>query len=165
MDWTMMKSYGHQWFAKYKYVLLILALGLLLMNLPDSPEKTMVQTVQEPAQQLSVSEELEQILSRIDGVGRVDVMITEAAGAETHYQTDLDETNSNDTFAKKEKTVLHSPGSGETGLIRSVTPPVYLGAVIVCEGGGDPSVVLSVVRAVSNVTGISSDRISVLKMK
>ena len=40
-----------------------------------------------------------------------------------------------------------------------------VGAIIVCQGGDSPTVRLNIVEAVSNVTGIGSDRITVLKMK
>jgi len=40
-----------------------------------------------------------------------------------------------------------------------------MGAVIVCQGADDPQVRLSIVDAVSKVTGLGSDKISVLKMK
>jgi len=61
--------------------------------------------------------------------------------------------------------VIISSGSGEQGLIQTVTPPVYLGAIVVCQGGADPSVRLAVTQAVSVITGIGTDRITVLKMK
>ena len=53
----------------------------------------------------------------------------------------------------------------ETGLVRQVNPPSYLGAVVVCQGGDDPRVQLDIVNAVSRITGLGADRISVLKMK
>ena len=43
--------------------------------------------------------------------------------------------------------------------------PTYQGAVVVCEGAGSSSVRLAVVNAVSVLTGLSSDRISVVKWK
>ncbi len=165
MDWKLMKRLCLQWLGKYKYVVAVLILGLILMNLPPSGTSAPTQPMEEQAVKQDVSEELEQILSRIEGVGRVEVMLTESEGEQIHYQTDLDETDSTDTQSRREKTVLYSEGNKEAGLIKSVTPPVYLGAIIVCEGGGNPAVVLSVVNAVRNVTGISSDRISVMKMK
>jgi len=42
---------------------------------------------------------------------------------------------------------------------------LYRGAVVVCQGGDNASVRLAVVEAVSNATGLTSDRITVLKMK
>ena len=43
--------------------------------------------------------------------------------------------------------------------------PVYQGAVVVCQGAGDSRVRLTVVDAVSVLTGLSSDKISVVKWK
>ena len=65
----------------------------------------------------------------------------------------------------KSETVITSSGGVQSGLIRTVTPPTYLGAIIVCQGGGNPSVRLAVANAVASVTGLGLDRISVLEMK
>ena len=43
--------------------------------------------------------------------------------------------------------------------------PVYKGAVVVCEGADHASVKLNIVQAVSSLTGLGSDKITVLKMK
>ena len=111
-------------------------------------------------------EELESILGQMYGVGRIKVLLTESDSAQTIYQTDEDRSQSADSENIRVQTVIvTNSGREEVGLIRSVTPPVYLGAIIVCQGGDNPSVKLAVVQAVSNVTGIPSDRITVLKMK
>ena len=154
-------------FGKYKYVLLILAVGIILMSLPEGQRRPVQQEI--PAVQpesANRTEELEDILGQIAGVGKVRVLLTEAAGAETVYQTDEDSSTASDSDRLRVETVIASNASREEqGLIRSITPPVYLGAIIVCQGGDSPTVRLSIVEAVSNVTGISSDRITVLKMK
>lgn len=164
MDWKLTKKQLRQWWDKYKYAAVILLLGLFLMNVPmgqESREEPMETTdIQE-----DVAEKLTEILSQIDGVGDVKVMVTEATGAETVYQTDLEETNGSDSASRREKTVLYSVSGGEEGLVRTIRPALYLGAVIVCEGGDKPAVSLAVTEAVSKVLGISSDRIAVLKMK
>jgi len=125
-------------------------------------EPAAVQSNAQNPQQLSVTEELCAILGQIRGVGRVRVMITEQTGARTHYQTDESGSEDGDYDSR---TVLVSNGSSESGLVASVSPPVYLGAVVVCQGADDPAVRLAVSQAVSAVTGITTDRISVLKMK
>lgn len=165
MDWIGWKDRLSGLIGKYKFVLLILCVGILLMTLPDSsPEPEHSHPVTEP-EQTDTAEELEEILSQISGVGKVRVMLTEAAGAETIYQTDEDRSHSDNSQSVRTETVLISPGSGEQGLVKSVTPPVYLGAIVVCQGGGDPAVQLLVSQAVAAVTGIGTDRITVLKMK
>lgn len=152
---------------KYKYVLLILGLGILLMSLPEGESQPAQQeTTSVQAAPNTRAEELEEILAQISGVGKVKVLLTEAAGAETVYQTDEDRSASADSESIRVETVIVTDSDREEqGLVRTVTPPVYLGAIIVCQGGDSPSVRLNIVEAVSNVTGISSDRITVLKMK
>ena len=154
------------WFGKYRYGLLVVALGIFLMVLPAG-EKQKTETVAPPIleKSLSLDEELAEILTQIRGVGRVKVMLTEATGAETVYQTDTDKSESAETSSVRVETVIISGSGAETGLVKTVTPPVYLGAIVVCQGGDDPTVRLAVAQAVSVVTGISTDRITVLKMK
>lgn len=167
MDRTMINKQVKELFDKYKYVLLIIGLGILFMSIPEDNGKQ-AQEIQ-PAPQIAQkgrAEELEQILGQISGVGKVKVMLTEAAGAETIYQTDEDRTATKDSERTDIQTVVIAGSDRqEQGLIRTVTPPVYLGAIIVCQGGDSSAVRLAIVEAVSNATGISSDRISVLKMK
>ena len=164
MDWKLTNKQLRQWWNKYKYAAVILLLGLFLMNVPMRQESREEPTETTDIQE-DVAEKLTEILSQINGVGDVKVMVTEATGAETVYQTDLEETNGSDSASRREKTVLHSVSGGEEGLVRTIRPALYLGAVIVCEGGDKPAVSLAVTEAVSKVLGISSDRIAVLKMK
>lgn len=154
-------------FSKYKYVLLVLVLGMFLMAMPERKAQVSQQTTPTPVSHPTTkTEELEAILGQIEGVGKVRVMLTEAAGAETIYQTDEDRSTASDNENVRIETVIITDSSrGEAGLVRTVTPPTYLGAIIVCQGGGSSTVRLSVVDAVSDVTGISTDRITVLKMK
>ena len=155
-------------FSKYKYVLLILCVGVILMQFPDrvtaQPQSIVPSEAPEPP--ATRADELEEILSQIDGVGKVKVLLTEADGAQTVYQTNEDINHSQDSENRRVETVVVTNSSREeAGLIRSITPPVYLGAIIVCQGGDIPTIQFSIVQAVSNVTGITSDRITVLKMK
>ena len=154
---------------KYRYVLLILLIGLLFMTLPNSTvSKSDSITVTEPEMQTEemINEKLSSILSKLDGAGKVEVMITVARGEETIFQTDnkLSVTEQSDTTQQDTVTVTDSERN-QTGLIRQVNPPVYLGAVILCQGADSASVRLSIVDAVSKATGLGADQISVLKMK
>lgn len=147
---------------KYKYVLLILAIGLLLMVIPfrDSADETIedAEIIFTQTSEKSMDVTLAEILSKIDGAGRVQVLLTIARGEETVYQTDSGNTQISTV-------IVTDAQRAENGLIVRVNPPVYLGAIIVCQGADSPSVRLAVVEAVSAVTGLGADRISVLKMK
>ena len=144
--------------SKYRYVLIAVAVGLVLMLLPSADKQEPVSTQPMQETQYDLETELAQILSRIKGAGKVEVMLTISYGQETCYQTDQrGDDHTTVTVTDSDRT--------EQGLIRQVNPPVYLGAIVVCQGGDDPSVRLAIVESVAKVTGLGADRISVMKMK
>lgn len=161
-------------FHKMKYPLLILLLGTFLMLLPG---KQNAEETQEPAASAEsvdpVSDceaRLEEILSEIQGAGKVSVMLTVKSGERTIYQqdTDLDtdQSGSGESRRAQNSTVLISHGSGnEEAVVTQVVGPEYRGAVVVCGGADNARVKLAIVQAVSSVTGLGADQITVLKMK
>lgn len=160
MDWTAVKG----WLGKYKFALLILLLGLGIMGIPEKeiPEREVTTSSEEP----SVQEQLQSVLSQIEGAGRVEVLLTQAQGARTHYRTDIQRESEGDRESLEEKTVLITGSDRtESGLVLGTDPPVYQGAVVVCQGGGNPQVKLAIVEAVRCATGLGANQISVVKMK
>ena len=155
-----------RWIGKYRYVLVILAIGLILMSLPQKKTDQTSQSDPPGRETITMEERLEEILSRIRGAGRVEVLLTERSGESILYQADEDLSSNADSMSQRTDTVIISgTDRSEQGLIRQVNPPVYLGAVIVCQGGDNPTVQLAIVEAVSDATGLGADRITVLKMK
>lgn len=152
-------------FSKYRYPAIILLVGILLMLLPGKKTQPTVISVEETVP-ISLEERLVQILSTIDGVGEVHVLLSISEGEQIIYQSDTESNKSNDDEDIRSKTILITDNQrGESGLVKQVNPPNYLGAVISCRGGDDPKVRLAVVDAVSTATGLGADRISVVKMK
>lgn len=148
--------------VKYKYVLVVLIAGLALMLLPGTQQEEAVVSMEEPRQQHGIQQSLEAILSNIQGVGRVQVLLTEAQGTRTIYVSD--ESTASES-RKTDAVILTNSDRTQRGLVSQVIPPVYQGAIIVCQGGDNPAVRLAVVEAVCDATGLSADKISVLKMK
>lgn len=145
---------------KFQYFLIILGVGMLIMLIPDGKTAQPEVISPEVTVQPDLEEELEAMLSQIAGVGKTQVLLTESRGSETLYQTDsAHSTAGNDTV------VLTDSGRAQYGLVRQVLPPVYKGAVVACKGADSASVRLAVVDAVMRATGLSSDCITVLKMK
>lgn len=145
---------------KYQYVLLVVLIGIFLMLLPERTKEPQVEILPTETTDSDLEEELSEILSHIAGVGEAKVLLSEASGSDTIYQMDSGQNQSN------LDTVIVMDGSREEkGLIKQILPPVYRGAVIVCQGADSASVRLSVVGAVKSVTGLPSDCITVLKMK
>ena len=152
---------------KNKYVVLVLLIGIVLMLLPSKKEDTaQVESTTKEVSILSVEERLTQILQQVEGAGEVQVMLTEASGEETIYQANEDQSQ-NDTLSsiQKDTVTITDSKRNEQGLIRQQNPPKYLGAIVVCRGGDKPSIRLAIIDAVSKVTGLGTDKISVLKMK
>ena len=151
---------------QYKLAALILAIGLVLMLIPTGSREE--EPISAPTAQPTVSAEdrLEGILSQIQGVGKVQVLLTVAAGERTVYIYDEDQSDTLDTGSlRREAVVVTGTDREQTGLVSQVIPPVYLGAVVVCQGGDQPAIKLAVVEAVCDSTGLTADKITVLKMK
>ena len=88
--------------GKYKFALLILAIGLFLMSFSGTKSPPEPSSEQVLTQDETLEHRLGSILSRIDGVGKVEVLLTEAGGKETIYQTD---TNTSADGALRTETV------------------------------------------------------------
>ena len=162
------KKFTNLW-TQYRYMLFIIAAGVVLMLIPSGKERTEQtesNTVVSEYTQEELSTQLESILSQISGAGKVRVVLSVAAGEETIYQTDRDTDLSTDTTNSEIKTVIISDGQrSQSGLVCQVNPKTYLGAVVVCSGADNPQVKLAIVDAVSKATGLSTNKIAVLKMK
>lgn len=168
MDRIELKEKVIGFLKKHAYVLLILGVGLVLMMIPSQKEKQTVQPVIQEQKEsiLSLEQRLSQILCNVAGAGEVQVMLSVATGEETLYQTDDNYSTASESNTERQDTVTVTDSDrNETGLVRQINPPVYLGAIVVCEGADSPSVCLAIVEAVAGVTGIGADKISVLKMK
>jgi len=167
MEWMKNTKKVQDVLVKYRYAILVLAVGVALMLFPgrSSQQPVTEEIVPKQTEEVSTAEELTQILSQIKGVGKVRVMLTVLTGEVTVYQYDEDTRQGDNGSLRHETVIITDSDRNETGLVQQVVPPVFRGALVVCEGADHPSVCLAVVDAVSKVTGLGSDRISVLKMK
>lgn len=154
--------------GKYRYAALILVLGVALMLLPSTSQRQESEPEETAARstELSVEQRLSQLLSQIQGAGKVEVMLSLSAGEQTVYQTDTGTSTDGDRSSMESDTVTVTDSErNQSGLVTQINPPVYQGAVIVCQGADNPKVKLAIVDAVSKYTGLGADQISVLKMK
>lgn len=116
-----------------------------------------------------IEKALEDIFKKIDGVGDVEIKITVKSGYETVYAYNTDENisvnNGNYNIAEEKEIILIDKNGTDTPIVLKTLNPQYLGAVIVCEGGGNSKVRLELTQAMKSLTGISTDNIVVVKMK
>lgn len=154
--------------GRYKFVVIILLVGVVLMLLPSGNDIHNEDTGSKIAvtEKQNLEEELSELLSNIYGAGQVKVMLSQAAGEETIYQTDEDRTNSENSASIRSETVLITDGSrNDSGLVKQTIPAKYLGAIVLCQGADDPAIRLEIANAVSKITGLGLDKIAILKMK
>lgn len=120
---------------------------------------------------------LEQILSTVEGAGKVEVIITFADSGEKIVNKDVSHSSSNVTEqdssggnrvseeSKYEEDTILSGGSSSTGtpyVVQELTPTV-LGVLVVSDGGDSPVVVEKITSAISALFGLSAHKITVLK--
>lgn len=156
---------------RYKYVALTAVLGIVLLLLPGGNEKKQEGGAPDAAEDFdrtALQEEMEEILSSLDGVGHLKLMLTVDGGSAYELARDEAQTqkrsseNTGERTQKSETVVLGSGASAEVVVTRSRFP-AFIGALVVCEGGDRAEVRLRVTQAVAALTGLSTERITVVK--
>lgn len=153
--------------GKFKYALIILLVGIVLLLLPEKKQQEITNTTAVKSENQNIQlDALTKILQSVDGAGDVQVLLSTAMGEETIYQTNQDTSKSADgNTAKIETVIVTDAQRNEAGLVTQVNPPVYLGAIVVCQGADSPTVRLALTQAVAKITGLGTDNICILKMK
>ena len=125
----------------------------------------------------NLEEELEDILSKIAGVGKVQVLITYSETSEvvamyneTYTSSNTEETDTNGGVRKIESTdtnkeIIYEEKDGEKiPITQKVIMPKMEGAIITAEGAGNVNIKTNIIQAVSAATGLSAYRIQVFEM-
>ena len=158
--------------TRYKYVILVAVIGVFLLAWPVS-EKTeaaaAIPQISEIGDSLREQEkEMEEILSKVNGVGRVDVMLTLQSGSELVLASNTTlrysgNPHNPDDYDRSNETVTVSGSGGNDVVVTQKKSPQYRGALIVCDGGENDAVRLRVIEAVAALTGLGADRIAVVR--
>lgn len=149
---------------RFQYVGLVLLLGVLLLAFPLTSEKeakTTDQKEQQAAEEVDVEtleRRLQAIITQIDGVGQADVLVTLSAGSRQILAADE---KVGESTTETETVLTKDSGSGQSAVTVQTIYPTYQGVLVVCDGGGDPTVKLQVLNALKALTGLSSEQISI----
>ncbi len=151
---------------RYKYAALVALLGAGLLLWPGGEEQPSSRSSEAPERQ--IQREMEDILGKIQGVGQVRVMLTEDTDGERQLAQDTELTYSGETaspedYSRRSETVLTGDGSGEGIVVTRRLYPTYRGALVVCQGGDRAEVRLAVTEAVTALTGLTADHVTVAK--
>jgi len=163
--------------AKYRYVLIVILIGIIFLSWPERgeiPQQTNLMPVvpaeiSETAEKEDMARQMEEILSKMQGVGQVKVLLSVEKGEESVLSENTSLSYSGQTSAPADYNRTSEPlrlskgSGGEEVYVTQQLAPRYRGALVVCEGGGDAQVKLTVIEAVAALTGLGSDKIAVVK--
>ena len=117
---------------------------------------------------------LEEILSRMEGVGRVEVMITLKASAKEVVEKDMftqQSINNNDmeiqtdsSVTKEETTIYSDTDAGNVPYVVQEIYPEVEGVLVVAQGGDDSYVNLAITDAIQALFGVDVHKIKIVKM-
>lgn len=162
------KSKLHSFYAflqKWKYVWIVLFVGLFLMLTGGRENKTAERPEQGIDTVFSLQEFEQQLgncLAKIEGIGSVELMLSLDSSGRAEYASDLRRTA--DESYESEVTTVSNGSYGEEPVMVAAICPEFRGAVVICEGADNDYVRLSVTEAVGSICGIGADRIAVVKM-
>lgn len=156
-------------------IFLALLAGVLLLAMgksffggeKEAPAQAKTQTVSDAAER-ETETRMAEILSKVQGAGAVDVMLTYCRTEErTIAQDEVREESERDgKFRVEQKAVLTEEKGGNTApFILSENAPVIEGVVIVAEGGGDATVQAALHQAAEALCNVPAHKIAVLQMK
>ena len=167
---------GTQWLKKsgevlekYKYVLLCVLAGVLLLVWPGGDKAApatpaAVAEAPDPFDTREVEEWMADTLSYIEGAGRVRVLLSVAQSPRQVLAQDGSADVAGDNSRRETSTVIVAKGTGQQEpAVLQVLAAEYRGAVVVSPGGDDPQVRLALSQAVSALTGLGADKIAVVK--
>ena len=163
-----MKQVWEKWkgLERFKYVFLLLLVGLLLLLWPAKKETVPTEAVPDPFQVAQLEEKLASALSRIEGAGQVRVVLTLRESPRRVLAQNGRASQVGEQVSRETSAVLVNRGGGsQEGLELARTGPVWQGALVVADGGDDPLVRLALSEAVSALTGLGADKISICKGK
>ena len=158
---------------KYKYVVIIVFAGVLLMNFPSiNKGKTNNSEFYESKFNIDDFESrIEKSLVECEGVGRAKVILSIDSGPESVYAKEAKKSQREQKEGTVEsdsdmKPSIISEGSGKESPVKiKELYPKFRGALVICDGADEAGVRKTVVDSISALTGLGADSISVIKMK
>ncbi len=140
-----------------------------------SSDKSSLEVSSNTSNQLEIK--LEEILSKIQGVGEVKVFINYSESNEIipmyNESTQTSNTEETDTSGgtrtieetDSQKEIIYEESDGEkTVITQKVVEPQIEGAIITAKGAGSAEVKTSIIQAVEAVTGLATHKIQVFEM-
>ncbi len=148
--------------TQYALVIILAVIAFLLLSGGFGAENKNLQTNLTTENYVaSLEERLSTALSKVDGAGKVSVVITVESGMETVLASEI---ITNQTSSGKE--VIETPilVNGKTVVLKELYPKIS-GVLIVAEGAGNISVFNRIQQATESLFNINVNQIEILTMK
>ena len=142
----------------------------------ESNTKQLAKNNNDTDNETTLESKLENILSKINGVGKTDVMLTYTESTQmvpvynkTEKTSNTDESDSGGGTRKIEESdvsqeVVYEDENGKNVIAtqKTVSPKIE-GAIITAEGASNPTIKTSIIQAVEAATGLSKHKIQVFE--
>lgn len=122
----------------------------------------------------NLEEQLEDILSKMEGVGNVSVLITYSETSvvvpmynesqNTSSTKESDSNGGNRSIESSDSTKEVVKDSNNEPITEKITMPKIEGAIVLAEGGENATIKSNIVQAVAAVTGIATYKVQVFKL-
>jgi stage III sporulation protein AG len=150
--------------------LVVVAIILLVYSFSlDKKNKEETTTTKNTYDLYAVENNLEEILSEIDGAGKVSVLIYFDGTTEIITATNVETTTTGDGTNKvveetKTPVLVNNNGSSDPIIVKEVMPSIK-GVIIVAEGANDIKVRLNLLNATTTALKIDAEKVEIFKMK
>lgn len=168
---------------KEQWLIGVLAVILLIVIIVPIPQKkedknSSVSEIYEEVlldERDTIEQQLKEILQKISGVGRVEVLITyedngrvvvekdESVSEELVQETDSNGGTRTTTTSRNDRETVY--GTTETPYVVQELSPEVKGILVVAEGGGNTSVKKQIQETIEALFGLDAHKISIMKME
>ncbi len=149
-------------------IIVISFLGVFLIFLsefmPSEDSEAYDSNVYDEHTDFNAKEALERIIGKIEGVGKVEVLVAYEGSAETVYASDKSEQSKASETKTEQEHIILDKGNTEDGLRLKEIYPKVIGVAVVCEGGGNPKVKNEITQMLRALFSINSNNISISEM-
>lgn len=175
---------------KLKNWIILMAFGVMLLLLGNGMfekketsgeglKTEVLSAVREDDYETAMEKKLEEILTQVQGAGKVEVMITTSSGKEIVVADDVSKsedtiqetdasggTRTTKSYSEESKSVMYTPQSGKSEpLVLKELEPKVEGIIIVAEGGDNAIVESNLRKAAGALFDVPIYKIEVFKMK
>lgn len=155
-------------FMGFAAIILILISELIPKNTKGStdsetPKTDSVSLVKDNTEK--TEKRLAELLSDIKGVGKTELILSVEGSEEYIYaeetETSADKNDSETSEKYKNKLFVTERSGSKEALVKKIINPRFNGALVICDGGGDPLVRERVIKAVSAALDLPTSKICV----